>query len=131
MDQKGAVSIATRYELDGLGIESRWEARFSAPVQTGPGANPAYLVPFPAVRRPRPGNNQPNPSSAEVKERIELYIYSRSLWASMASSRAKFTLRSRVFCDAVNAVGFKNFILFKGTRVNLISIRYIENESLP
>jgi hypothetical protein len=29
------VGIATRYELDGLG------ARFSAPVQTGPGAYPA------------------------------------------------------------------------------------------
>jgi hypothetical protein len=28
-------------ELDGPGIESRWEARFSAPVQTGPGAYPA------------------------------------------------------------------------------------------
>jgi len=27
-------------ELDGPGIESRWGARFSAPVQTGPGANP-------------------------------------------------------------------------------------------
>jgi hypothetical protein len=40
----------------------------------------------------------------------------------------KDRIRSRVFCDAVNAVGFKNVILFKDTRVNLISIRYIENE---
>ena len=36
-----SVGIATRYGLDGQGIESRWEARFSAPVQTGPGAHPA------------------------------------------------------------------------------------------
>ena len=36
-----AVGIATRYGLDGSGIESRWGARFSAPVQTGPGAYPA------------------------------------------------------------------------------------------
>ena len=36
-----AVGIATGYELDGPGIESWWEARFSAPVQTGPGAHPA------------------------------------------------------------------------------------------
>jgi len=36
-----SVGIATGYELDGPGIESRWEARFSAPVQTGPGAYPA------------------------------------------------------------------------------------------
>jgi hypothetical protein len=35
------VDIATGYGLDGPGIESRWEARFSAPVQTGPGARPA------------------------------------------------------------------------------------------
>ena len=33
--------IASRYEPDGLGIESRWEARFSVPIQTGPGAHPA------------------------------------------------------------------------------------------
>jgi hypothetical protein len=29
----------TGYRLDGLGIESRWMARFSAPFQTGPGAH--------------------------------------------------------------------------------------------
>jgi hypothetical protein len=34
------VGIVTGYVLDGLGIESRWGARFSAPVQTGPGAHP-------------------------------------------------------------------------------------------
>jgi len=33
----GADCIATRYGLEGPGIESRWGARFSAPVQTGPG----------------------------------------------------------------------------------------------
>jgi len=31
-----SVGIATRYGLDGQGIESWWEVRFSAPVQTGP-----------------------------------------------------------------------------------------------
>jgi len=35
------VGIATGYGLDGPGIESRWGARFSTPVQTGPGAHPA------------------------------------------------------------------------------------------
>jgi len=29
------------YGMDGPGIESRWKARFSAPVQTGPGTHPA------------------------------------------------------------------------------------------
>ena len=40
-----SVSIATRSGLGALGIESRWGegggARFSASVQTGPGAHPA------------------------------------------------------------------------------------------
>jgi len=35
------VGIMTAYGLDGPGIESRWGARFSAPVQTGPEAHPA------------------------------------------------------------------------------------------
>jgi hypothetical protein len=35
------VGIAIRYGLDGPGIESRWEVRFSASVQTDPGAHPA------------------------------------------------------------------------------------------
>jgi hypothetical protein len=36
------VGRATRFGLDGPGNESRWRARFSAPVQTGP---VAHLVP--------------------------------------------------------------------------------------
>jgi hypothetical protein len=35
------VGIATGYGMDGWGIESRWGARYSAPVQTGSGAHPA------------------------------------------------------------------------------------------
>ena len=41
MGRDSSVGIATRYGLDGPGIESRWGARFSAPVHTGPGAYPA------------------------------------------------------------------------------------------
>ena len=41
MGRDSAVCIATRYELDGPGIESWWGARFSAPVQAGPGTYPA------------------------------------------------------------------------------------------
>ena len=36
-----SVGIATRYGLDGPGIESRLGTRYSAPVQTGPGTHPA------------------------------------------------------------------------------------------
>jgi len=41
MGRDSSVSIATRYGLAGPGIESRWGARFSAPVQTDPGSHPA------------------------------------------------------------------------------------------
>jgi hypothetical protein len=68
-----AVSVATSYGLDGPGIESRWGARFSAPVQTRPGAHLATYTmgtgPFPGAKRPGPGDDHPHPSSAEVKER--------------------------------------------------------------
>ena len=38
-DRDSSVGISTRYGLDGPRIESRWEARFSTPVQTGTGFN--------------------------------------------------------------------------------------------
>jgi len=48
------VVIPTGYGLDGPGIESGWGARFSAPVQTGPGAQPASCTmgtgSFPGVK---------------------------------------------------------------------------------
>jgi hypothetical protein len=51
------VGIATGYVLDGPGIESWWVARFSAPVQTGPGAHPASCTmgtgSFPGVKSGR------------------------------------------------------------------------------
>ena len=57
-------------------------ARFSAPVQTGPGAHPASYTmgtgSFPGVRRRGRGVDHPLSSSAEVKERVELYLYSPS-----------------------------------------------------
>ena len=56
------------------------EARLSAPVQTGPGPHPASYTmrtgSFPRGKRPGRGVDHPLPSSDEVKERIELYLYS-------------------------------------------------------
>ena len=52
-----SVGIATGYGLDGPGIESRWGARFSVPVQTGHGAHPASCTmgtgSFPGVKSGR------------------------------------------------------------------------------
>jgi len=57
-------------------------ARFSAPVQTSPGAHSASYTmgigSFPGVKQPGRGVNHSPPSSAEVKERVELYLYSPS-----------------------------------------------------
>ena len=77
MGRDSSVDLATRYGLDGPGIESRWGTRFSAPVQTGPGAQPTS-GPFPGVKRPGRNAAHPPPSRGEVKERVELYLYSPS-----------------------------------------------------
>jgi hypothetical protein len=70
VDRNSSVEITTGYELNGRGIESRWWARFSAPVKTGPGAHPAFCImgtgSFPGVKS--------GPSSAVVI-RLELYLY--------------------------------------------------------
>jgi len=54
--------------------------RFSAPVQTGPGTHPASYTmgtgSFPGVKRSGRGVDHPPPSSAEVNERVKLYLYS-------------------------------------------------------
>jgi len=59
------IGIATGYGLDGPEIESRWRARFSAPVQTGPGVHPASrtmgTVSFPGVKSGRGVTLTPNP----------------------------------------------------------------------
>jgi hypothetical protein len=81
--QDRSVGIATRYRLDDPGIESRWGARFSTPVHTGSEAHPASCTIrtglLHGVKRPERGVIHPTPSSAEVKERVELYLYSL-LW---------------------------------------------------
>ena len=50
-------------------------ARFSAPVQTGPGAQAASgtmgTESFPEVKRPGRDANDPPPSSGKVKEGVE------------------------------------------------------------
>jgi len=79
MDWDSSVGTATLYGMYGPRIESRWEAGFYAPVQTGPGANPASCTMgtgfFPGVQRPGRGVDNPIPSSAEVKERVQLCLH--------------------------------------------------------
>ena len=44
MCRESVISLATRYGLDGPGIESWWGVRFSAPVHTSHGAHPAFYT---------------------------------------------------------------------------------------
>jgi hypothetical protein len=59
------------------------EARFSAPVHTCPEIHPAsytmITLLFQEVQRPGSGVNHLPQSSPEVKERVGLYLYSRSV----------------------------------------------------
>ena len=86
-----SVGIATRYGLGGPGIETRWEARFSAPVQL-----PTPWVPelFRWVKLPERGIDHPPPSSAEVKE-TEAYLYSPSgpSWPILGRTLPFFTFK--------------------------------------
>jgi hypothetical protein len=92
-----SVGITTRYGLDGPRIESRWGAWFSAPAQTSPRAHPSsYTIDtgsflgVGAEARRWPSA----PSSAEVKERVELYIYALSgpSWPVIGCTLLYFTL---------------------------------------
>ena len=60
-----SVSITTGYGLNVPGIESPWGTRFSAPVQTGPGAHPASFAmgswSFPGVKSGRGMTLTPHP----------------------------------------------------------------------
>ena len=74
------VGTATRYGLDGPGIESRQRRNFPhrpdrpwGPPSLLPNG---YRVSSPWVKRPGRGVDHPPPSRTEVKEGIELYLYS-------------------------------------------------------
>ena len=79
MDQDSSVGIATRYGLEGPGIESRRKEVFCSLYRPalGPTQPPIqwYRV-IPGVKRPKCGVNHPPLSTLKVKERVQLYIYS-------------------------------------------------------
>ena len=90
MGQGSVVGIATCYKMEGSGIESRWGARFSAPVQADPGVHLAPTGLFPRVKQPERGFYHPHTSSAEVKER-EKQIPLLYFWTFVVCSSVNFT----------------------------------------
>ena len=77
-----SVGIATRYGLDGPGIESWWGRDFSASAQDGPGAHPASCTmgtgSFLGVKRQKRGADNPPHLQCRGHERVLLYLYSPS-----------------------------------------------------
>jgi hypothetical protein len=77
-----SVGIATHYELDGPGIEFPWGRDF--PHQSRPELGPTdHPIPWVSVisrgvKQSGRGADHPSLSRAEVKERVELYLYSTS-----------------------------------------------------
>ena len=115
-----SVGIATYYGPHGPGIESRWGARFSAPVQTGIGTHPASCAigtgSFPGVKRPGRGVDLSPPSSAVIKERVELYICSPSGSSWPVKGRTlPFTLRCGR-CGVWIPAGATGFSLFQNVQ---------------
>ena len=90
----GSVAIATRYGLGSPGIESRRRRDFPHPSRPalGPTQRPVQwvLISFPGLKRPERVFDHTPTSSAEVKGRRELYLYSH-LWARVACYRVTFT----------------------------------------
>ena len=75
-----SVGIRTRYGLDSPGIESRWGRDFPHPPRRamGPTQLPIKWIPgvFPEGKAAGIWRSPPPPTSAKVKERVELYVYS-------------------------------------------------------
>ena len=76
------MDIAPRYGLYGPGIESRWRRDFPRPSIQALGAHPVSYTTgtgsVPGVKRPGRGVDHPRTSNVEVKERVELSLYSPS-----------------------------------------------------
>jgi len=67
-----AVGIATRYGVDGSGIETRWGAKFFRLVQTVPGTYPASYTmntgSFQGANQPRRGVDHPPQLATKFKK---------------------------------------------------------------
>ena len=78
--QDSSVGIVTHYRLDGPGIESLWGRDFLHPLRPGRWAHPDSYTrgtgSFPGVKQLGRVVDHTPPSSAEVEERVQLYLHS-------------------------------------------------------
>jgi hypothetical protein len=99
-------NVMTGYGLDGPGIETRWGARFSTPVQICPGAHPASCTmdtgSFPGVKSDQDVSLTPHsllvPWSWMSRAILLLPLWAvRPVQNLSACTRVYFTLKSRLF----------------------------------
>jgi hypothetical protein len=77
-DVDSSVDIATRYEMDGPGIESWWGWDFLHPSRPALGPTQAPIQRVLSLSRGQAAGAwrwPPTPSSTEIKERVELYLF--------------------------------------------------------
>jgi len=76
------LSLLRTNNQQGPGIDSRWRARFFRNLPDRPSGRPSLLYNgywvFPTGKAARVWRWPPTPVSAEVKEEVELYLYSTS-----------------------------------------------------
>ena len=132
-----SVGIATRYGLDGPGIESRWGRDFPHP-SNRLRVSPILLenghpVSFPGVKRPGRGVDHSHPSRAEFKERVQLYQYSQSCtswpvlgWSSPLNNQHRNSLLRDIHSTITPVVHWVMFFL----QVNVKQSHYRSGQAL-
>ena len=102
-----SVGIATRYGLEGPAIESQWERSFQHQSRPALGPIQPPIKRAPGLCRGKAAREwrwPPTPSSGEVKERVELFLYypSEPLWTVLGWTLPLPELRFRVVEIFVN-----------------------------
>ena len=117
---QSVLLLATCWTVRGLnsGAGEIFHARPARPWSPPSFLYNGYQVSLPRVKGPGRGVNHPPPSRAEVKESVELYIYSH-LWVFMICSRANFTL---LFHLCLNARSFTDVTLILATQGHISNI---------
>jgi hypothetical protein len=133
--------IATRYGLDGPGIESQWGQDFlhTSRPDLGPIQPPIQWIPglFPVGGGGGGGKSagacvdHPHQSSAEVKERVDLYLYSPSgpSWPVIGRTLLLpllYTLNVRFIWISVRQTARNTFGLFSHTKEGRASLMGVD-----
>jgi hypothetical protein len=121
MGWDSAVGIATPYGLDGPGVESRWGEIFrTRPDLPHPASYTMGTGSFPGGKAAGAWADHPPPSSAEVKERVELYLYSpyAPSWPVLGCTLTFYLCSSTVFLNLWDRGLVNSFCIRRGPGPN-------------